>query len=295
MLCNIEACCRHAELTDRTVVVDTNYAGAAYFKDDLRLYFESRQSRLILGLDAPLKASFDAMQVFPEFLQGRVNTYSVVWGPRAQWMPQRDEWGDGWLDSQSRQPITFDLLKPHKHQLLVHHAEGRSSLAHFALLRMVLSRTMSDELKRRLELTGRPYDAIHVRHTDYKSRYQPAVDELAKSPPAKLFVATDNIQVLREIRSTLGAERVFSFSALPEAAGEPIHKMYLPAEHRRAGNRDAILDLLMCASARRLIVVRLEEGGPAFSGYSRLAETLWASKIVLKHLVARDDLNFGLG
>ena len=63
MLCQVEACCRYGERSGRSVIVDTNYAGSTYFRDDLRNYFRSRHGKLILGLDDP--SSLDGATVFP--------------------------------------------------------------------------------------------------------------------------------------------------------------------------------------------------------------------------------------
>jgi hypothetical protein len=292
MLSQIEACCRYAEKAGRTVVVDTAYPGGTAFQDDFRNYFESKQSRLLLSLDEP-GATLDAIKVAPEFLQGRVSTYSAIWGPNGAWNAKRQRPANAWLDAETRKPLTFDFLKDHPQELLLHHSEGRNQVSPYALMRLVVARKVTDELKRRLDAIGRPYDAIHIRHTDMKTSYEPTLESIRKSPPQKVFVATDNIQVLDDFRAALGPDRVFSFSSLPATAGEPLHKGAAHGESRFARNQDAIVDLLMLALSRQLLIVKVQEG-PEYSGFSKLAQELWHHKIMLKHLLGRDDIEFGL-
>ena len=48
MVSQIERCCRYAELTNRAVIVDTDY-GADSYGDDFDRYFISRHTHLILS------------------------------------------------------------------------------------------------------------------------------------------------------------------------------------------------------------------------------------------------------
>ncbi len=239
--------------------------------------------------------ALDAATVAPEFLQGRVSTYQAR--RRAKPPPGERREGDpwAWMDTQTGESLTFDMNRSYAHELLVHHADGRNEVAIFALLRMTLTRRVTDELKRRLIAMAGPYDAIHVRHTDYRSDYLPMLEQLRQSPPGKLFLATDNAGVLDEFRQALGEHRVFSFSSLPAQAGEPLHRNASATPDLFSRNRDAIVDVLMLALSRQLTVVKLQAGsGYSYSGYSELARRLWSSKIVLTHLIARDDIKVGL-
>jgi len=285
ILCQIEKCCRYAEQTDRTVIVDTNYRNSLYFGDHFGRYFVSRQSKFILNADN-FSGSFDRMQVFPEFLSGRVSRYTTTW--------DTERWN--WRDSDSAQPVTFDFSKSYPQELLVHHQSGGGSIAQFALLRMRLEDSIVDELARRVRQIGTSYSAIHVRHTDYTTIYEPTLLQLGKSPVKRLFVATDNGKVLDDFRLALGRDRVFSFATLPSSAGEPLHNSRSPAAQTYAKNRDSILDLLMLALSNRLYILKVEPNkyGVTYSGFSALAHNLWSAKIILKHLISRPDIGFGL-
>lgn len=268
LLSQIEKCCRYAEQTERTVVVDTNYAGSIHFNDHFENYFISRQDKLLLS-PKDLNRTVDELSVFPEFLLARVNRY----------VPRQNPETHKFCDSENNLPITFDFTKNYPHQLLVHHQAGGSRNSIFALSRMQVQSAIADELQRRIKAIGGPYSAIHIRHTDYRTDYEQALANIKRSTVGRLFVATDNRQVLEDFQACLGYERVFSFSALPQTAGEPIHTQALSEAKTFARNQDAIIDLLMLALSRRLYLLKLRDNhlGTKASGFSRLAHNLWSS------------------
>ena len=76
MLCQIDLACRYAERFDRTVIVDTKHQSKIYFRDSFSNYFASRQDRLVLDADQVF-GRLDQLDVFPQFLAGRVTRYGV--------------------------------------------------------------------------------------------------------------------------------------------------------------------------------------------------------------------------
>jgi hypothetical protein len=285
MLCQIEKCCRYAERTDRVVIVDTNYRHSPYFRDDLSRYFVSRQAKLCLCAKE-FQDRFDQWQVYPDALFGRVNDYTAI----------RDDKSYVRYDAQTGIPITFDFEKEYPHSLLVHHQGGGGVLSLFALLRIKIGRVVADELTARYRAIGTRYSAIHIRNTDLNTRYEAALAELKGGVAEPLLVATDDRKVVEEFRSALG-DRVFSFASLPANAGKPIHIMEQPEPELEVfrRNSDAILDLLMLSLSRKLYLLEVYNNRHGkYSGFSVLAQNLWSSKIVLKHLVADSDIHFGL-
>lgn len=286
MLCQIEKCCRYAERMGRSLVVDTAYRHSQYFMDRLDRYFVSGQSRLFLSAE-DFGESFVGLQVFPEFLSGRVNEYTASFDAALK----------GWHEPGDPRPVTFDFSKDYPHALLVHHQSGGGMHSQYALLRMRVEDALVAELGRRVREIGVPYAAVHIRHTDYASDYQEVLEHFRGTLRGPLFVATDNREVLEEFRLALGRERVYSFACLPPTAGDPLHRGQHPSASAYARNRDAILDLLMLALSKRLHITKLLENpyGATLSGYASLAQTLWSSKILLKTLLPDSGLDFGLG
>ena len=189
-----------------------------------------------------------------------------------------------WFDEATGELLSFDFDVDHGEELLVHHQQGGTGMAARALAQLRLAPAMRSALKRRILAIGPGYDAIHVRHTDYRSRYEAMLAQLRDAPPPRLFVATDNAQILREFRGALGEARVFSFSRLPDD-GAPMHLARLSGEALFVRNRDSILDLLMLGLARTLYVVPLD-GWPKMSGYSFLASVLRERPDTLRRLLS---------
>lgn len=285
LLSQVEKCARYAERTGRTLIVDTNYKSSAFFKDDFSEYFVSRQRRLILGTSA-VDSSLEQLRVFPEALSGRVNSYEA----------RQNLQTHQFCDADSGLPLTFDFAKDYPHQVLVHQQAGGSRDSVFSLLRMTLQNRVADELVRRVTEIGGAYAAIHIRHTDYQTDYEHPLASLAQASVDRLFVATDNRQVIEDFCTRMGRGRIFSFSALPQSAGQPAQTLDLSEADRFRRNQDAIIDLLMLALSRQLHLLPLKQNrfGTKYSGFSVLAHQLWSSKTILKHLLSRPDLRFGL-
>lgn len=287
MLCQVEKCCRYAERTGRTVVVDTNYAHSEYFNDDLDRYFASRQSRLLLSPRA-LPGPLDAMTVFPAFLQGRLDSYTARFDRDAR----------AFCDTATGAPVTFDFGRDHPQQLLVHHQAGGGTISLFALLRLTLQPPLVDELVRRMQGIGGPWTGVHIRDTDYATDYRPLLDGLLRRAPPRIFLATDSQPVREHFLRELGAERVHTYADALSADRAPIHRR-AAIDPRTAlrRNRDALLDLLLLALSRQVLFGRVgaNEWGVSHSGFSLLAHGLWQQRSVLRHLVADPRVDSGLG
>jgi len=127
---------------------------------------------------------------------------------------------------------------------------------------------------------GEDYSAIHIRNTDYRTGYQSVFRRLArKNSNSKLFVATDSPLVRDFARRKLGEKAI-----IPARIGyrneAPLHKIATISKDVDAREicREAMVDLLVLASARRLYIVptfglrgdyRLR-----YSGFSLIAESL---------------------
>ena len=287
MLCQIEKCCQYAEVFARTVIVDTAYANSDYFRDKFSRYFSSKQKRLILS-PGDQAADLDAMQVYPETLQGRLNSYEV----------HIDRKIGAFCDTATGQPITFDFNRDHAHPLLVYHQAGGGNLSRLALLRLSLDRSLVDELIARIHTMGGPWIGVHVRNTDYSTDYESLLQELKKGSAKRIFLATDSLQVRERFQSELKNTTVHSFSRRLSEDGKPLHEMRgMDDADVLASNCDAILDLVMLALSSRLLFQKVAPNsfGTNHSGYAMLAHNLWKSKILLRHFIPDPRIEIGLG
>ena len=281
MLCQVERACRYAERRDRTVVVETDCPSTRTFKDSLARYFVSQQARLVLDA-AEFRNLFDALDVYPHALRGRVNTYEARFSPKT-----------GYVDVETGRQLSFDFSRDYEEPLLIHHQSGGGQISLGALARMRLQDSVVDMLAERLSVTGPVYAGIHIRNTDLRTDYQPHVRQWANELTDRIFVATDNRETLAECRRILGEDRVYSFAQLPAEAGQPLHHM-ADAPDRFRINADAILDLIMLALAIDLRATGVEANpfGTKYSGYSVLAANLHRAKALLARLIARSDPAF---
>jgi hypothetical protein len=279
VLCQIERACDYADHFGRTVVVDTREHSDRYFRDTFSKYFISLQENLVLDADR-LWDRLEALDVQPAFLAGRIRASR----------PRYDVERAMFVDAETGQPVTFDFARDHPAALLVHHQAGGGVHSIRALGRLRLTADLVGTLKARLAVLGRRYAAVHIRDTDYRTRYQGVLETMPIVAEAPVFVGTDSAAALAHCRAVFGADRVVSFAALP-ADGSRLHVIADPAD-AYARNRDAILDLVMLALAADLHVFQLEPNSLAsrFSGYSMLAANLRANPALIARLVGEADV-----
>lgn len=274
MLCQIERACRYADRFGRTVIVETDHQGAIEFRDRFADYFVSRQRRLVLSAER-VRHRFDAMEVFPSFLRGRVTSYR----PRNTGREGRT------VDEATGLRVSFDFERDYDQPLLVHHDFGGGRHSLDALRRLRIGDAVAAELRRRRGSIGGSYAALHIRNTDYRARYRDRLDELAQRLSGPIFVATDNRASLDDCRQAFGAARVISFANLSHPAGQPLHHLG-PEADARERNLDAVVDLLMLALADSVHGFELEPNpvGAKVSGFTSLAIDLHEAPAVLRRL-----------
>ncbi|HLK24392.1 MAG TPA: hypothetical protein VKT30_07030 [Caulobacteraceae bacterium] len=262
MLCQIERCCAYADRFGRTVVVDTRDHSDRY-RDDFSRYFSSLRQNLVLD-DQSYRHLWDTLPVEPAFLAGRVRGSRPYFDPESRFF----------VDAETKRPVTFDFERDYEAPLVVHHQPGGGVLSIEALAKLRLAPELAGVLRARLAAIGPRYDGIHIRDTDYQARYKNLLGKVPVGPTERIFVATDNASALDACRAAFGAERVYSFAALP-AEPNPLHHIEDPAlAYRR--NADSILDLLMLALSSTLHLFQLEPNrfNAPLSGYSTLASNL---------------------
>lgn len=283
MLSQIERCCRYAEMTDRSVIVDTKF-GLESYGDDFDRYFISRQSRLVLSA-SELRADLDRAEVFPTGLKGRIWSYD--------WY--RDETSKLHVDRQTGEPLTFDFAQDYPHDLLVHQQPRRRPYAVSIFMRLRLQPQLTRELLARFAKIGGPYLGVHIRHTDYQSDYQPVIEQVAAAKLKKLFVATDNQQILDLFRTSLPGKEIHSFARELSVDGNPIHLRSADDGNVFERNSDAILDLLLLALSVRIVSADITNSPYGFkkSGFTVLASELASQKRYLSELLG-EGVKIGL-
>jgi hypothetical protein len=286
VLCQIERVCRYAERFDRIVIIDTNHHSTKYIKDNFSRYFVSKQKGIILDI-AEAKFELKNVDVFPQFLTGSLFGYDAHFDRDLGYF----------VENKTHKPITFDFTKDYAEPVLVHHASGRLRGASVAALsRLRLHDSLYNELAKRLNSIGQNYDSLHIRNTDYKTSYQQLLNQLKGRPALSncenLFVATDDVACLQYCKNNLKGINVVSFSQLPQESGRPIHWLS-EGDNIYERNKDAILDLLMLALARKFFFLEIDQNrwGARYSGFAVLALDLRNSKPILNQLLSKPKID----
>jgi len=278
MLCQIEKCCRYAAKYGRRVVVQTGGGFHPYFQTCLGQYLISMQERLVFA-EALGETFFEGLSVQPRSLQGRLFETDFLLAR-----------GVGRCDRVSGDLITFDFGKDHAEDVLVHNLFGGGDGSLSALARVRLHDTVIDEIFARIGEMGAKYPAVHVRHTDMRSEYEPVLQELQRCRFDRLFLATDNGDVVKDFKTRLNGTVIYSFSDLPEQSGQPVHTLRgLNRSDRHRLNQQAFVDLMLLALSDKLFLCQREDGRRP-GGFSRLAMHLHEDRAAASRLVHRDGL-----
>jgi hypothetical protein len=274
ILSEIGKCVAYARKYNRLLIVDTNHSDTVNFKDAFSNYFSTSKPNIFLNSHQQ-QHLFDSLDVMPPFLKGRVTSSdrSIL----------RAELGKA-------TPISFDFAHDYTEPLLVHQQNGQQKKrnAMIALGSLKLNVELANELQLRLTSIGGAYSAFHIRHTDYETDYVGRVRKLAAKISGQIFVATDNRAVVDFFKTVFGEKRIITFSKLPDVAGKPLHYDNDFEDMKRL-NREAILDVLTLALAKRYIFFPRETGKFAlqssYSGFSVLAARLRNSPKLLKQIL----------
>lgn len=265
IMVQVEECCKYGERFGRIVIVDTDYQNSITFRDKFSNYFVSKQENFVLDA-SPYLGAFESLLVYPNCLTGKINTY------QAKWHEVNNKFL--FVEKETATPIQFDFETAFEEDVLVHHQCGGGAQAISLGKRLTITQNLFEELVYRLDSIHGEFDAVHIRHTEMKSNYHEAIEQLQKKYFTKLFVATDNRSMLEIIRSTFPEKSIISFSRLPEKAGQPIFFGYTDVPIKIA-NREAILDLFTLAFAKSLTLCRATNNPyNEYSGYSLFAKKL---------------------
>ena len=264
VLVQIEICRRYAEIHDRHLLIDTR---RSFLGHSLDLVFQIGPD---FGVDTLFPAAGDLhildhiQDVRPAELAGRVSSYEVV----------RDQSAGLYLDESSRTPVLFDVSRAHEEKLLVYEQSGGGCVGLHTLKRLELNSQASQAIAKRLSHLPLDYDAVHVRHSDYKTDYKRLLERCRPLfRNRSLVVCTDNSKVQKLAEETFVSSTEVRFTTeIPETADTPLFAT--DYQSRYALTLDLLTDLFALGQSRRFVFTELSGGfhGKArWSGYSLLA------------------------
>jgi hypothetical protein len=274
-LCQIERCFLYATQYGRLLIID---ARRSFFHGELSAYLQLRKpmSGVILDLEDDVALKLEGLSCRPGQVTGRLSSYATDWSADI----------DGFADTQSGAPLTFDFSADHSEAVLVHEQCGGGSRSLDMIGRLTMSSGIREEIGLRLSHLGGDYAAVHVRNTDLTSDYRQAfenIEGLVQSQ--KLLVCSDDARVIEYARSRFKSTIILQSSQIPDTSGRPLHEYstFTDPAIRQQSVRDALVDLIALASAQRLVVVKTNKNRP--SGFSLLASYLFKNPDILHNLL----------
>jgi len=212
---------------------------------------------------------FDEMDVYPTHLKHKVSSYDSVFTEK-----------DNYVDKESQLPLSFDFLTSYPHELLVHETCGGGEGSIYFFTYFSLTRALQEEIKIRSQLLG-SYLAVHIRHTDYKTKYKEFIKEIYNELQGKsVLLCTDSIEVDRYIKSNYAGINWINADTLLDAENAPLHIKALEKKSNKDILTSTIIDLFLMAYSEKVVFTKTANG--VRSGFSMLATNLNKNKFLLK-------------
>lgn len=267
ILVQIEKCWRYALESNRALFVDTLRGG---FSDSLNHYF-----RDVDGMTFGVPHISSEMTIFPTHDSLRDVDYKIRYDRSLRKHILID----------SGEPITFDFTKNYSQDILIHHQSGGGNQAIEVLKKLKLLPNIAKKIRKQISDLG-DYDSIHVRNTDYKTKYKLFFSELKIPSERNIALCSDDF-ACQEYGKFFFSNRVFIPNPAPDTNQKPLHNdENLP---RLSTNISAIADLLILASGKNLHFSTLDPdstgGRVKISGFSTLAKQLHENPSVINHLL----------
>jgi hypothetical protein len=232
-------------------------------------------------VDESLRGYLNTLTCNPAALQNRIGEYVSLYSTERHNICEKTSGG----------LITFDFEKDHEEQLLVNEQCQSGHLAKHLLSRLVLSLRARSEVSASLSRLPQPYVGVHVRNTDYRTDYVALFESIYDQVAGKnVLVCSDDAGAISHARSFFRDSVVITATAIPNAAGKPLHRRSTYASHdeRVRATITALTDLLALGCAEELYYAKSVSGGdqgPARSNFSLLANHICRNKHLIESLL----------
>lgn len=224
MCCEISKCLSHCITFRRKLIIDTTKSS---FRDNIFHYFDINHPCILIKTD------------FHFFYENQVD-YSQIYPTD---VTKKD------LSHGKPTNLLLDNKKSYKTKFIF-----RSFGAHnTSLLSLFKIAQLNYDLKKiflaRYALLPKPYVALHIRHTDYKSDVDGFLKKLlSQSYPqiqktTPIFLATDNYEVLEQFRSCFS--NLYSFSSTIPKENKEMIGIHLLSKSNKETQRDCNIDVIM--------------------------------------------------
>lgn len=281
-LVQLDAARRHAERFGRTLIIDTSRSG---LKAGFETLFVTRPNFgcPVIMWSREVGVALDTLKsVRPAELTHRITSYQTTY----------DDETCLHRDTQTKALTSVDLERDHPETLIVQERAGGGIESLRFLRRVSLRSEVATEVAARLSTLGRDYDAIHIRHSDYRTDFEGFLQRISPIfAGRKLLVCTDSAEVKETAPRLLGKRvEVISIAEPPDTKGQPLHDTELADRH--AANLDLLTEIIAMARARNFFFTQLDRTHPRwkFSGFAKLVVAIRAAPDTLDILFTNCDM-----
>ena len=263
ILCVISECLTHAEVYNRTLVIDTRKV--EWFKDSIHDYIQFNHPRISVGNLDGLYDTLNALPTFPPEVKGDLHGFTATYKNTQFYYKETV-------------PTRLDLSRDYEDPVIVFSNCGFSR--NFTILKCMTFKEpiLSVYRERRAKLPA-DYIAFHIRNTDYTSDVPAFLAEHDHRMVAPFFLASDHKETIDELKSRYG-DTMITFSSIPHnTSTKGLHYAERTSDEHRAFIIDSYVDLLLLASAKEVYASCTN------SGYGILAKRLCENKPVLQSLL----------
>lgn len=193
------------------------------------------------------------------------------------------------MDLEHNLPTGFDHSIDHPEQVLVYEQAGGGCASISLLERVTLKPEIAREILHRFSNLTEDFDAVHIRHSDYKTRFRTFLRRMRPLlKDRSVLVCSDSVAAIKAAEDILDdSTTVLCVSNVPDLGGQPLHSARI--SDFRAATLDLLSDLLAMSFARNLYfthVGRRMKVRALMSGYSLLAEVLRHNPDVVDSLLS---------
>jgi hypothetical protein len=262
ILCQIEKCLKYALEHDRELYIDGSHSG---FLDSFENYFLAPEGVHLKGIDF-LSPPFD---VYPHCLSDDITTFKHKYDIAVR----------NFIHIPTNTLLSFDFDKSYVEQILVHTACGGGTNSINVFEKFTLKENIRQHISKIIENLGE-YDAIHVRHSDYKTDYEKFFKEINDKLGDKIILCTDSYECQLYAKS-LWKEKLQIVTNIPDTQGKILH--YNRNLDRFQTNLDTLTDLFVLTCGKNLYTTNIDKG--FISGFGGLANLLRERKDLIEKLL----------
>ena len=319
VLCQIWVSYKYAQALKRTLWIDTHCAGLA---DDLAYYMHPHDgawenpSKVRFGITSEDYKKLNRLSCYPNILSGRLdqlghyfmsspvaagftedmnlflrilNRFKYCFSPSID-LPIFSFYSFMRLNANLRvHPVDFigKHLKKEAVVLYTPPISGSESLQTLKLLR--LNEYIRKQIFERLKDLPDDYDAIHIRHTDYRTNYEAFIQSISNELIGRtVLVCSDNADVIQFAKKNLMCSKVVSVTSFDELSTDPCslrpahYQWHLPLDIRRNRNISMLAELVGLSKSGHFFYTTVKKDSfEGYSGFSKLAEGLRKNQDIL--------------